>query len=127
MAFALEKILIWIIIIGIAIILGFLTIKYVPALFQGKITTFEREKIPAVAPITPLNQEEFNEGSVSPLEETGTGVEMIFEEEVVVPKLKILDTPTDWLRVRKGPGATYPEITKVYLNEQYEYTDKQNG
>lgn len=95
MAFALEKILIWIIIIGIAIILGFLTIKYVPALFQGKITTFEREKIPAVAPITPLNQEEFNEGSVSPLEETGTGVEMIFDEEVVISKLKILDTPTD--------------------------------
>lgn len=41
------------------------------------------------------------------------------------PSVKILDTPTGFLRVRSAPGGT--EITQVSPGEVYKYLDEQSG
>lgn len=43
------------------------------------------------------------------------------------PRVKVLETPTGWLRVRSGPGVSSSEIGKVYPDEYYAYLDEQAG
>ncbi|MDO9580250.1 MAG: SH3 domain-containing protein [Bacteroidales bacterium] len=112
-----KKILIWIVVIGVVVVLGFLTIKFAPGLFSGRETTFEKE-MPAIAPA--------EESTKSIIPETQENVEMVFSESSN-PKLKILDTPTGWLNVRDTASLDGNIITKVYPNEQYEYTEEKNG
>ncbi len=40
-----------------------------------------------------------------------------------VKKLIILQTPTGYLNVRKGPGVNYQRIDRVFTDEEYEYID----
>jgi len=117
-----KKILIWIVVIGVVVVLGFLTIKFAPGMFGEREMKFEKE-MPATAPV---NQENAVPRSVSPNSETATGVEMVFSESSN-PKLKILDTPTGWLNVRDTASLDGNIITKVYSNEQYEYTEEKDG
>lgn len=41
--------------------------------------------------------------------------------------LTILETPTDWLRVRSGPGTGNEELTKVKPGEVYPYSETEKG
>lgn len=43
-----------------------------------------------------------------------------------VPSVRILSTPTGFLRVRSGPSASFSEIGQVKPEEIYPYTDFQN-
>lgn len=46
-----------------------------------------------------------------------------FEQKVV----EILPTPNGWLRVRQGPGTSYPEITKVNSGEEFPLLEEKEG
>jgi hypothetical protein len=111
-----KKILIWVVVIGVVVVLGFLTIKFAPGLFSTRTIIFE--KTPAAAPV--------EESTKSIIPETQENVEVFFREPLN-PKLKILDTPTNWLNVRDTASLDGNIITKVYPNEQYEYTDEKDG
>lgn len=43
------------------------------------------------------------------------------------PRVRILPTPTGWLRVRRGAGTSSPEIAKVKPGNEYPLLDKKNG
>ena len=42
-------------------------------------------------------------------------------------KVKILSTPTGWLRVRSDPSTSKDEVTKVKPGEEYPYVEESNG
>jgi uncharacterized protein YgiM (DUF1202 family) len=42
-------------------------------------------------------------------------------------KVTILETGTGFLRVRKGPSITEPELTRIKPGEEYEFVDEQQG
>lgn len=44
-----------------------------------------------------------------------------------VAKVKILSTPTGYLRVRSGPGTSYAEVTRVNPGESYELLEEKTG
>lgn len=113
-----KKILIWFVVIGAAVVLGFLAIKFAPGFFSGRTTTFEKETVPAATPP--------EESAKSIVPETQERVEIVFSEPSN-PKLKILDTPTGWLNVRDNTSLKGSIIAKVYTDEQYEYGDEKNG
>lgn len=60
------------------------------------------------------------EGEVSEEEETA-------EKKQDKPYVKILDTPTGWLRVREGPTITATEAAKVNPGETYPFLDEESG
>lgn len=55
------------------------------------------------------------------IEQVGIKAEADKQSEILNLKseIVILDTPTDWLNVREGPGTNNPIITKVYPGEIY--------
>ncbi len=44
-----------------------------------------------------------------------------------VPSVRILTTPTGFLRVRSGPGVSYSEVGQVKPGEIYPFTDARSG
>ena len=46
-----------------------------------------------------------------------------FEQKVI----EILPTPNGWLRVRQGPGTSYPEIAKVNSGEEFPLLEEKEG
>jgi hypothetical protein len=42
-------------------------------------------------------------------------------------KIKILATETGWLRIREGSSSVSPEIGRVKVGEEYEYSDEKGG
>ena len=41
--------------------------------------------------------------------------------------IEILATPNGWLRVRQGPGTSYPEIAKVNSGEEFPLLEEKEG
>lgn len=48
------------------------------------------------------------------------------EPEVILPKVKILETPTGYLNVRKGPGTDFEKISQVKPGESYDLVSEDN-
>ncbi len=114
-----RKILIWVAIVGFVLILGIVTIKFMPGLFRAREVKFGEQKMPAAVPIT-SPEKMIESDAIQKTQESAT-------IEVSNPKLKILDTPTGWLNVRDSASLKGKILTKVYSGEQYEYTKQENG
>jgi hypothetical protein len=111
------------------VILAIVAVRFAPGLFGTRTIIFE--KTPAATP--PV--EELTKPIIP---ETQEKVRVFFtngedeEKDKAVskstnPKLRITDTPTGWLNVRDDASLDGNIITKVYPNEEYEYTNEQNG
>jgi len=48
-------------------------------------------------------------------------------ETAPVVQIIILNTPTGWLRVRKGAGTSYDEVGRVKPSEKYPFIEEKNG
>ncbi|MDP3245052.1 MAG: LamG-like jellyroll fold domain-containing protein [bacterium] len=129
-----KKILIWFVIVGIAVVIGFLTIRFAPGLFDSRETKFINEEASTVGQTTP--QEKSIGSQLVP--ETKDNVEIIFSNSedskknetgsgLISPKLTITNTPTGWLNVRADASLDGKSIGKVYPGDVYEYTDEKDG
>ncbi|MCX6764157.1 MAG: pilus assembly protein PilM [Candidatus Nealsonbacteria bacterium] len=129
-----KKILIWIAVASAIGISAILAIKFVPGLFNSQEKKFENKEVPAVSPVLP-EEELINP---NPIPEPQGGLEVVSSSseekkeeekglEITNPKLKITDTPTGWLNVRDEASFDGKAITKVYPDEEYEYTDEKDG
>lgn len=62
--------------------------------------------------------------SAEPSEESGSGSS---ETTGTTGEVEIKETPTGWLRVRKGPSTATAEVTKVNPGEKYPLLDEESG
>lgn len=65
--------------------------------------------------------------SASPTPSTGATPTPSRAPTPSVPSVKILTTPTGFLRVRSGPGAAYSELGQVTPGNVYPFTDSTSG
>ncbi|MBI5306181.1 pilus assembly protein PilM [Candidatus Wolfebacteria bacterium] len=103
-------------------LMGFIIYKYVffvdiQPKKSSSVNQISVEKKPAAEIVkeTPSLQEEkkFDNGQILPETENSSKMETITQ------KVKIQDTPTGWLNVRKGPGSNFDLILKIYPGEFY--------
>ena len=136
-----KKILVWVVVISVLVILGIVAIKFAPGLFGKQeiklnlTPTMPQEK-PAERAVIPETQDNAEIFFSNEDEKKETAA---IEEVANLPnqssqssdgtgqvKLTILDT-AGRLNVRDKASPDGKIITKVFSNEQYEYTDEKNG
>jgi hypothetical protein len=109
---------------------GYLEQTITPQTVMGyKLTVsvkLAREEMEGVAEATPEGEEgETEEAEEETSKETGEETTTTTLEK---PYVKILETPTGWLRVRLGPSTSATEAAKVKPNETYPYLgEEENG
>ncbi len=103
----LRRLIKMVVIIGILIALVLLGIYFAPSIFSRKNTTI---------------------GNANPvLEEIKLVVVEAVADQLKVSKLKIIETGTSWLNVRSKPSSDGTILTTVNVDEEFEYTDEQDG
>jgi len=125
----LKKNLIWLIVTSVITVFGILAIRFAPRLFSQKDIPSEKQAELLMVPLVSKGEEEQSlykaEKSIGSQLVSPEKAKMFFGTEATIHKLKILNTPTSWLNVRDTASLDSKVITKVYPDEEYEYTDEQ--